>query len=144
MHFHGHERSYTGEADEEVCNCIQVLRCEIQEAIDEGATTVMAVGDSCGAGGGCGECHPEIALLLQRRLRPTLPDARGMSAEVGVERLLVPLAQAIGAQVRADFTDPSELVLRVDGGEDQKQTIALWAERLIDPLLGAERFLEVE
>ena len=144
MHFPGHERTYTFQPDEEVCNCIQVLRHEIQTTVDEGATTVTEVGDICGAGGGCGECHPEIARLIHQRVRPDLRVRPGMQADEAILTVLGPLAHAIGAAVQIKSHDQWELVLKVEGDAEKRQTIALWAELLIDPLLGSECFLEVE
>lgn len=143
MHFHGEERTYTGEADEEVCNCIQILRHEIEEAVGEGALTVADVGGRCGAGAGCGECHPEIARMLLKTLGPGLPFDGDLSAEAAVSALLTPLAEAIGAHLTLVAADAEELVLTVDGDDEQKQTVALWAELLVEPRMPPGGFVEV-
>src|SRR5437879_3611064 len=68
MHLHGERRSYTGEPDEMVCECLSVERQEIEEAIETiDATTVGEVRRECAAGGGCGSCHGEIARLILSR-----------------------------------------------------------------------------
>jgi bacterioferritin-associated ferredoxin len=64
MHLDDHQRFYTGEATELVCECLSVERQEIRVAIVEGANTVLAVRQSCQAGGGCGSCHAEISRLI--------------------------------------------------------------------------------
>jgi bacterioferritin-associated ferredoxin len=46
------------------CICARVRECEIRAAIRRGAHTEDAVGDSCGAGTGCGTCLDRIADLL--------------------------------------------------------------------------------
>jgi len=45
---------------------------EIRRAISDGAHTIDAIGQICGAGSGCGGCVSEIASLLfrQRRMLP--------------------------------------------------------------------------
>ena len=144
MHYHGEERVYTGEPDEEVCNCIAVLREEIQEAVDLGAKTVAKVGDECGAGGGCGECHPEIARLLAEHRLGGPVAAAGRDACTLVAEVLRPLAQSIGAEVTIGELDEWELLLRVRGDEEQKQTVALWAELFVEPAMPEGAFVEVE
>jgi bacterioferritin-associated ferredoxin len=57
-----------------VCLCRGVTDRKVRKAIGRGAATVEEVGRACGAGTGCGGCHPEIeALLCQSatRLEPT-------------------------------------------------------------------------
>lgn len=50
-----------------VCHCHQVSDREIRQAIDDGASSLEAIGNVCGAGSGCGGCASEIASLLFRR-----------------------------------------------------------------------------
>jgi bacterioferritin-associated ferredoxin len=50
-----------------VCVCKAVCDREVEAAIDDGATSVEAVTNACGAGGDCGACHKEIADRLARR-----------------------------------------------------------------------------
>jgi bacterioferritin-associated ferredoxin len=65
MHLDDERRIYTGENDELVCECLQVERQEIVDAIETaGALTVNKVRRACSAGGGCGSCHEEIARLI--------------------------------------------------------------------------------
>ena len=49
-----------------VCLCKNVSSRVIDECIDEGATTVEAVGRACGAGTDCGGCHCDIEEQLGR------------------------------------------------------------------------------
>lgn len=55
-----------------VCHCHQVSDREIRRAISDGAHTIDAIGEICGAGSGCGGCVNEIASLLFRQ-RKVLP-----------------------------------------------------------------------
>ena len=47
-----------------VCLCKNVSSREIEEHIDQGATTLEEVGRRCGAGTDCGGCHADIEELL--------------------------------------------------------------------------------
>jgi assimilatory nitrate reductase catalytic subunit len=49
----------------QVCACKQVGEQTIKEAIEQGASTVEAVGSCTQAGTGCGSCIPEIKNILQ-------------------------------------------------------------------------------
>jgi NifU-like protein len=50
-----------------VCNCFGVTEQEIERAIRENSlTSVEEVTNYTKAGGGCGNCHPEIQLILDR------------------------------------------------------------------------------
>jgi len=55
-----------------VCHCHQVSDREIRRAISDGAHSIDAISEICGAGSGCGGCVSEIASLLfrQRRVLP--------------------------------------------------------------------------
>ena len=41
----------------------------VEKVIDEGATTVAAVGRRCGAGTDCGSCQRHLARMIAERLR---------------------------------------------------------------------------
>lgn len=47
-----------------VCVCARVRECELRTAIRAGARTEQAVGDTCGAGTGCGSCLERVADLI--------------------------------------------------------------------------------
>jgi bacterioferritin-associated ferredoxin len=47
-----------------VCHCRRLTDRAIREAIQGGAKTTEEVGDSCGAGTGCGGCIPAVSALL--------------------------------------------------------------------------------
>ena len=47
-----------------VCLCAAVSERKVKRAIDDGAATIIEVGEHCGAGTGCGGCHPTIDALL--------------------------------------------------------------------------------
>ena len=47
-----------------VCHCFRVSDREIRECAKKGAQSVSEVGRTCGAGGGCGGCRPEISSIL--------------------------------------------------------------------------------
>jgi NAD(P)H-nitrite reductase large subunit len=51
--------------DEIICNCMQVSRGDIIEAIAEkGLTTIEGIGDETEAGEVCESCHDEIQEIL--------------------------------------------------------------------------------
>lgn len=51
--------------DEVICNCMQITRGEILEAItDNGLITVAAIGEETEAGEVCESCHDEIQEIL--------------------------------------------------------------------------------
>ena len=47
-----------------VCHCHQVSDRTIRACIRDGAETVAAVGERCGAGTNCGGCRPTIKELI--------------------------------------------------------------------------------
>jgi bacterioferritin-associated ferredoxin len=49
-----------------VCLCRAVNSTRIESVIQDGASTVDAVGERCGAGTVCGKCRHTIAVLLER------------------------------------------------------------------------------
>lgn len=48
-----------------VCVCLAVTESEVENAIQNGATTREAVTRACGAGGDCGACHGMIATMIE-------------------------------------------------------------------------------
>ena len=48
-----------------VCVCLAVSKTEVEEAIENGASSREAVTRACGAGGDCGACHGMIATMLE-------------------------------------------------------------------------------
>ena len=48
-----------------VCLCRGVSDRKVRKAISRGATTVDEIARTCGAGSGCGGCHPELQALLR-------------------------------------------------------------------------------
>jgi bacterioferritin-associated ferredoxin len=53
-----------------VCHCRRVCDRTIRECIRDGAASIDEVGQSCGAGTGCGGCQPTIASLLAEGAAP--------------------------------------------------------------------------
>jgi len=52
--------------NEIICNCMQVTRGEIIDAIkDKGLQTVMEVGDETEAGTACGSCVEDVEKILK-------------------------------------------------------------------------------
>jgi bacterioferritin-associated ferredoxin len=47
-----------------VCICARVREQEVRKAIRRGARTEETVGDSCGAGTGCGACLERVCDLI--------------------------------------------------------------------------------
>jgi bacterioferritin-associated ferredoxin len=68
-----------------VCHCRRVCDRTIRECIREGAASIDEVGQSCGAGTGCGGCQPRIARLLAEGNEP-------VQRESLLVRVLGPLA----------------------------------------------------
>ncbi len=51
--------------DDIICNCMQITRGEIQDAIiNQGADSVDRIGDLLEAGTVCGSCHDDIQEIL--------------------------------------------------------------------------------
>ncbi len=48
-----------------VCHCRRVNHHRVLEVVNQGAASVEAVGEACGAGTACGGCHASIEALLQ-------------------------------------------------------------------------------
>lgn len=55
-----------------VCSCAAVSDLELRACISEGSDTLEAIGVRCGAGTGCGGCHPTINVLLVAELAPSV------------------------------------------------------------------------
>lgn len=53
-----------------VCVCHHVSDRQIVKAIDDGATSMKALGDELGVGRACGKCTKQCKALLQDRLLP--------------------------------------------------------------------------
>jgi bacterioferritin-associated ferredoxin len=53
-----------------VCRCLDVGDRAIRRAIADGARTVEAVGDRCGASTGCRSCRPDILRILDEETEP--------------------------------------------------------------------------
>lgn len=49
-----------------VCLCNNVNERLVTELVEQGATTVEAVGEVCGAGTSCGSCKDEIEKVIAR------------------------------------------------------------------------------
>ena len=54
-----------------VCLCRAVSDRTIRALVKDGATTVEAIGQKCGAGTGCGGCRRQIAALIASELQGT-------------------------------------------------------------------------
>jgi bacterioferritin-associated ferredoxin len=52
------------------CLCLGVPERKIRRAVDDGATSVAQVGDSCGAGTCCMGCHETIESIIDGRSVP--------------------------------------------------------------------------
>lgn len=48
-----------------VCMCRAVTLRTVEAAVEEGASTVRAVEQRCGAGGDCGSCRADIAAIIR-------------------------------------------------------------------------------
>jgi len=47
-----------------ICICRNVCERKVRAAIDDGATTVDAIGKACRAGTGCGACRQQICAII--------------------------------------------------------------------------------
>jgi bacterioferritin-associated ferredoxin len=63
-----------------VCICYAVTDVELRDCIGEGARTVEQIGDSCGAGTGCGTCLDRLDVLLAAELAPSALSELSLSA----------------------------------------------------------------
>jgi nitrite reductase (NADH) large subunit len=55
--------------DERVCQCNDVSKSTILEALEAGARDVAAIGEATAAGTGCGTCQSDLAMLLRASLK---------------------------------------------------------------------------
>jgi NifU-like protein len=114
-------KNFAGEAavahepeGELVCKCFGVTDVQIRRAIREnGLTTLEEVTDFTKAGGGCGDCHEKIALILAEELSgvaaaPKAPDAGGKKPLTNLERMRL-VAKVIDEEIRP--------ALKNDGGD---------------------------
>ena len=73
MLLHGRAPGATADEGPLICACNSVGARRIEGAIASGASDVQAVGETTGAGTGCGSCRPEIVRLLRTtQLKETL------------------------------------------------------------------------
>ncbi|GID91069.1 bacterioferritin-associated ferredoxin [Amorphoplanes digitatis] len=56
-----------------VCICARVRECEVRAAVRGGARCEDTVGEACGAGTGCGSCHPRIAEIIDAEAPANTP-----------------------------------------------------------------------
>lgn len=71
-----------------VCHCRRVCHRQLLQAIRDGASSVDAIGEACGAGTGCGGCQPVIAeVLLEEQLAEGVVDVQ--------RRTVLPLAPLV-------------------------------------------------
>lgn len=66
-----------------VCICHAVTRAELDDVVAGGARSVDAVGESCGAGTGCGTCVERLSCLISTAGQ-RFADARLDAAAVSV------------------------------------------------------------
>ena len=52
-----------------VCHCAAVNDSAVKQVIDAGAHTIAEITAGCGAGGGCGGCHPVLCRMLDAHAR---------------------------------------------------------------------------
>jgi bacterioferritin-associated ferredoxin len=66
-----------------VCSCLAVSSAEVEQLVEEGVDTVVAVSAACGAGTDCGACRQQLAEIIavsrllgrRTRLAPCLAPA---------------------------------------------------------------------
>ena len=76
-----------------VCHCEVVSDQRIRDVIASGADDIGAVTAACGAGGGCGGCHPAIEDLLAEAAL-AIRDPRLLRAHQSMRRPLAGVAAA--------------------------------------------------
>lgn len=81
-----------------VCRCLGVGDRRIRQAFDAGAPDVDALGESCGAGTGCGSCRPDLlALMEEQRGTPPPPPDEALHPVVRITHARAgPLLRALG------------------------------------------------
>jgi len=77
-----------------VCLCRRVSDRKVRKAIGRGANTVDDIAAACGAGTGCGGCHPQL---------------RSMLCELGADGA-DPVCAPVRATLGADMADSPTLV----------------------------------
>ena len=60
-----------------VCSCEGVSNHTVREVIDRGAATIRDIGEACGAGTGCAQCHCDLVRMIEdarvQEREPALP-----------------------------------------------------------------------
>jgi bacterioferritin-associated ferredoxin len=64
-----------------VCSCTGSTDRDVQRAMDAGASSLDAIGDSCSAGSLCGGCHSSLSALLRLRSCETCPHRSAFESE---------------------------------------------------------------
>ena len=64
-----------------VCSCTGSTDRDVQSALDAGAASLDAIGETCSAGSFCGGCHSSLSALLRLRGCETCPNRRPFGAE---------------------------------------------------------------
>ncbi|MFC4336663.1 (2Fe-2S)-binding protein [Salininema proteolyticum] len=62
------------------CICMGVSEEEVHECAASGADTVEAVGDACGAGTSCGNCHSRLRGMIESHFEQSVPAQAGPGA----------------------------------------------------------------
>lgn len=71
-----------------VCVCFAVTQSEVENAIENGATTREAVTLACRAGGDCGACHGMIRTMIEEHAEDAGSMACRPPANTSPERLV--------------------------------------------------------
>ena len=68
-----------------VCSCTGSTDRDVQRALDAGASTLDAIGDTCAAGSLCGGCHSSLSALLRLRSCETCPNRSPFGPESALD-----------------------------------------------------------
>lgn len=95
-----------------ICHCFGVTEEEIARVVrDNALTTVEQVTNYCKAGGGCGKCHPEIELIINRirAEQPVSPPAPAQPAHLTTIQKIKLIEETVEKEIRP--------ALQQDGGD---------------------------
>jgi ferredoxin-nitrate reductase len=74
-----------------VCSCNNVGEGNLKNKIKEGCNDLVQLCQLSGAGMGCGSCRPEVKVILEKELKPSIPIPRQVEQEVEKAKLLASL-----------------------------------------------------
>ena len=82
-----------------VCQCTGVTRGQINQSVQNGATSVAEVATACAAGSVCGSCKPLVAELLGDEVKPEAAEMQPVLAGIAVFALVMALLMILAPAI---------------------------------------------